>query len=306
MAIGSLHVEWLSAMVRRGALPMHASFLDLGPQDIWVPREYMAAVAQRHQPPDKAAALIERIYDGDTVRPTAQSAFYEIFGARSYCSVDAFDDRAKYKADLNEIVPQIGRFDVVTNFGTVEHVFNITTAFASIHRLLRVGGISLHAMPALAYLNHGFYNVNPCFFTDLSRANRYELVDLYYVDNFYVRMLRQDKAKDVPFDFGALPITSEDMRDTRIFQSFMAKAASRFAANVAETPADEIRGDPSVIFDMCLAAMRLTADSPRTLATPTQFHFSSAAGAETGHKVRKGIREWVKDVVAPLNLALRR
>jgi SAM-dependent methyltransferase len=294
VAIGSLHVEWLSAMARRGAWPRNASVLELGPQDIWVERGYMAAVARRHQPADKAAALIDRMYDGETARPDAQPPFYEIFGAASYCAVDAFDARAKYKADLNEPVPQIGRFDVITNFGTVEHVFNVITAFASIHRLLRVGGVSLHAMPVLAYLNHGFYNINPCFFTDLSRTNKYDLVDLFYVDNFYVRQRRQDREKDTPFDFSTLPITSEDMRDTRIVQSFMAKAVARFAANVAETPAAEINGDPSVIFDMCLAGMRLTGESPKTLATPTQFHFSGTTTPDVAPKHRSGIRRWMK------------
>jgi hypothetical protein len=40
----------------------------------------------------------------------------------------------------------VGCYNVVTNFGTLEHILN--KSFANIHDLLKVGGIQLHAIPS--------------------------------------------------------------------------------------------------------------------------------------------------------------
>jgi SAM-dependent methyltransferase len=286
LAIGSLHVEWLSRLAERGMLPPGAAILDLGPQDIQVSREYLSAVARRHQREDRAASLIGRIFDGAKVRADAQAPFYEIFGAQSYCSVDGFDPRATHAADLNLAVPDIGRFDVITNFGTVEHVFNIGEAFGSIHRLLRTGGVSLHAMPAFAFIDHGFYNVHPCFFFSLAAANYYELVDVQYVDNFFVRTRTQGMLPDSPFDFGSLPITGEDMRDLQVL---MGKAARLFARNIAKTPPKLTDRYDGHVFDICLAAMRRTPNSPSELVAPVQTVFTNPPAAQQAPQGRRGI-----------------
>jgi SAM-dependent methyltransferase len=76
---------------------------------------------------------------------------------------------------------------VVTNFGTAEHVFDIATAFRSMHRLVKPGGVILHCMPAFAFIDHGFYNIHPVFYIELAKANAYDIVDFSYVDNMFVR-----------------------------------------------------------------------------------------------------------------------
>ena len=187
MAIGPLHVEWLSALRAKAVIPDGAAVLDLGPQDVQVSREYLAAVALRHLAEASAREVIDRMFDGATPRPDCQPAFYQLFGAATYASLDAVDPRATYRMDLNDPVRALGPFEVVTNFGSLEHVFDIGQAFRWLHRVVRPGGISLHAMPCFAFVDHGFYNVHPCFFYEFARANAYEVADIHYVDNFYAR-----------------------------------------------------------------------------------------------------------------------
>ena len=41
------------------------------------------------------------------------------------------------------------------------------------HTLCKVGGVMLHVLPFVNYLNHGFFSFNPILFHDLAAANSY-------------------------------------------------------------------------------------------------------------------------------------
>ena len=126
MAIGSMHIEWLSTLALQSKIPPNAAVFDLGSQDLWTEREPLRRVARRHLSPDACETAIHEIF-GDEAKPgsDAQRAFYSIFGAQTYRSLDLTDPRADYAYDLSYPLPDIGKYDVVTNFGTTEHVFNI-------------------------------------------------------------------------------------------------------------------------------------------------------------------------------------
>jgi hypothetical protein len=201
VAIGSMHIEWLSTLALQSKIPPNAAVFDLGSQDLWTEREPLRRVARRHLSPEACETAIHEIF-GDEAKPgsDAQRAFYSIFGGHSYRSLDLSDPRADYAHDLSYPLPDIGKYDVVTNFGTTEHVFNIGQSFENIHNLLNVGGLQLHTLPAYGYIDHGFYNIHPCAYLDMAKANEYEIVDFNYIDNINTRMARP--IEDEPFDFG--------------------------------------------------------------------------------------------------------
>jgi hypothetical protein len=274
MAIGSMHIEWLSTLALRSQFPAGGSVIDLGPQDLWIKREPLTRVAQRHLQEPDCTKTLDAIFDGDATRPDSQNAFYSIFGGGSYHSLDLTDPRADFALDLNNpLPPGIGSYDVVTNFGTTEHVFNIGQGFANMHQLAKVGGILLHAIPSYSYIDHGFYNIHPSAFLDMAHANKYELVDVLYIDNINVRMARPIEAK--PFDFGTLPIKLGDMTDT---VPLMTKAALLFHDNLrsmetqkalaAMVPQDSLKTPIKmpdarlpifIVFDLMFVAFRRTS-----------------------------------------------
>jgi hypothetical protein len=283
-----MHVEWLSALARRSAIPRNAEVIELGPQDLWIDRASLQLVARRHLGPSDCERALSDIFDGETPRRDAQPAFYRIFGASSYQAIDLEDSRAQFRVDLNRPLPRsIGTFDVVTNFGTTEHVFDIAQTFRSIHQLLRVGGLQLHTLAAYAHIDHGFYNVHPTAYVDMAKANNYEVVDLSYVDNINFRMA--EPIGEEPFDFAGLPIQLADMKDTN---AFMTKAALLFCANVkmvSEAPPDP-RYPLHTIFDMLFVALRKTRHSPKSFVLPTQSIYASAAPKKT---LGGRLRDWV-------------
>jgi hypothetical protein len=109
-------------------------------------------------------------------------------------------------------------FDVVTNFGTCEHIPQIYTAFLNAHNLCRLGGLMVHAMPYVGHWpGHGFYTFTPEFFLKLAEAARYRVVgvevnhirgDPTTSQIVYAGLMRTENNAFIARDeFATLPIT---------------------------------------------------------------------------------------------------
>ena len=73
----------------------------------------------------------------------------------------------------------LGAYCLTVNCGTTEHLINQRNAFSVAHDLTRVGGLMIHAVPFLGFIDHGFFNYNPNFFSALARCNSYEVLGLW-------------------------------------------------------------------------------------------------------------------------------
>lgn len=73
-------------------------------------------------------------------------------------------------------------YDTVVNLGTLEHVFDIAQAFATIHKVTKPGGLMYHQSPFQGWHDHGFYSVHPTLFWDLAEANDYQVVMALYAE----------------------------------------------------------------------------------------------------------------------------
>ncbi len=85
-----------------------------------------------------------------------------------------------YSPDLGKPLPSYfhGQFDVVTNFGTIEHVDQSPEsqywAWRNMNDLCRPGGLMLHALPAYAnWPDHCRYYYTEIFVSDLAHAVGY-------------------------------------------------------------------------------------------------------------------------------------
>jgi len=98
-------------------------------------------------------------------------------------AIDQCGTERALKWDLNRMI--LGQseefccdhsFDIVINSGTLEHIFNTCQAFQTIHDCCKVGGLMIHAVPVIGWLDHGFYCIQPTLFRDLASANGYEIL----------------------------------------------------------------------------------------------------------------------------------
>jgi hypothetical protein len=101
----------------------------------------------------------------------------------NYAAIDIDGSPESIPLDLNfDDVPREakGKFHLVTNFGTTEHVANQLNAFKIIHELAAPRGIMIHHLPASGMVNHGLVNYNPKFFWMLARSNGYKWLHMDY------------------------------------------------------------------------------------------------------------------------------
>ena len=207
MAISPLVVAWLSNLTSREVL-RGGTVLEMGPSDLIL---YTPAAIEfylrRHVSADRVGAMMAKMFDSQGVFKREEiGTLYSVFGYTKYRSIDLADTRADWRCDLNYPVDIPERFDAIANFGTAEHVFNISEVFRSIHVLLRKGGVQLHVMPVFGDVNHGFYNIHPTVYFDLAKANDYVVEDIRYLDEINRRTYEHvDRFQD-DVNFDALPI----------------------------------------------------------------------------------------------------
>ncbi len=113
-----------------------------------------------------------------------------IFNNEKYLAIDLHGTKDSIKYNLNEEYKVDEQYDVVTNIGTTEHIFNQYSVFKSIHNLTKPDGLMFHQVPGQGYYDHGFYNYQPTFFFDLAAANDYSIIGFWMYDNNKVEVIK--------------------------------------------------------------------------------------------------------------------
>jgi hypothetical protein len=264
MGISNPMLAWLEGLYARGAFAGLCSVLEFGPQDLVLNKtilsDCLARIAGR-------PVSLEPYYNGDVPNPVAARALYRQLGVTEYFSIDLDDERAEFRLNLNEATTLPRRFDVITDFGTVEHIFNVANAISLIHNHLQVGGLALHVLPTRGDYNHGFYNFHSTWFRDLAAANHYEIVDMVCVPNFGEQHHRMDADASAGRPYQAEFIDVSQGDDQAEGDGRFARAAfARFSLRESE-PATDPR-----IYEYIFAALRKTIDAPFQI--PQQGYYS--------------------------------
>lgn len=168
-------------MTEEGRLAPGASICDIGTSQLSGPnafetaRAFLAYYDERR--PNGASSLpderLREISNGGLLGEVLIDAGFK------YVALDIFEAERTIVFDLNSHSPGpklIDQFDLVTNFGTTEHVFNQIEAFKTMHLLLKPGGISFHDLPFCGFIRHGLFRYDPLFFSSLIKSNDYQLV----------------------------------------------------------------------------------------------------------------------------------
>src|SRR5262249_21077442 len=110
---------------------------------------------------------------------TACGDYYDKAGVELYIAFDLSGRNGSIKIDLCKNHDFIPQFDIVTNYGTIEHVNDQYFAFKNMHDLCVTGGIMLHTFPVVGHWpNHGRYYYNLPFVYELARCAKYHVIDV--------------------------------------------------------------------------------------------------------------------------------
>jgi hypothetical protein len=169
-----------------------AAFLDVGSSNLYeADAAAIAAFVRRHASdvgPD-LDAFAERVARGSRYDPVTGGVNESFLGEvleRAGFRCEAIDIARGYRTrilDLNHAaLPQdmVSAFDAVINFGTIEHILNQTKSFCVIHEAAKPGAMIWHQLPAVGYLDHGYFVYTCRFFFALAGYDRYEVVDMWF------------------------------------------------------------------------------------------------------------------------------
>ncbi len=165
--------------------------LTLGVQDVYATYEQLqtmivkAGLPPRDLPPEErelttSYLLKHHILNSD---PLAHSrTLFRLMGLGPCESLDASNwESPTLVHDLNQPIPRAwhGRYGLILDGGTTEHLFDVRAAFSNLVRLLRVGGQVIHFSPVSGWINHGFFQPSPCLFYDFYLANGFQVREAY-------------------------------------------------------------------------------------------------------------------------------
>jgi len=100
-----------------------------------------------------------------------------------------------------------GRYALVANSGTSEHILNQYNVFKVIHDATAPGGLMYHGVPMAGEFSHGIISYNPKFFWSLAEANSYEIVRYWGWAAEKTLPLAEDLAAQIAFD---RPLVAQD------------------------------------------------------------------------------------------------
>jgi len=213
------HFPRRPAVVELGAQQLSNTFLRAGPAIAELGR-----VFGRRRPLELPQPRPSRFGDGqvELLDPEAPFArdFWTWLGFE-YASIDIDGSPGSIPLDLNyDDVPDrvLGKYHLVTNFGTTEHVANQLNAFKLVHDLTAIGGIMVHHLPAQGMASHGFVNYNPKFFWMLGRSNGYRILDF----DFFPSMTSYELPKDIhDYTSSFRPNLRDHLKDYKLTDAMM-------------------------------------------------------------------------------------
>jgi hypothetical protein len=194
LGINRIDLELLIELRRQQHIPLNRHVIEIGAQqlsnsflrsaDLVSEAETAFGAVRPYVLPAPGASTVsaEHVELLDSNAPFARD-FWVALGF-DYAAIDVDGSPGSIALDLNcDQVPSAlqGKYGLVTNLGTTEHVCNQMNAFRVIHDLAAPGAVMIHHLPAGGMLNHGLVNYNPKFFWHLARSNDYKWLHM----NFY-------------------------------------------------------------------------------------------------------------------------
>jgi len=158
-----------------------------------VPVEYLRDLCAKLPKPFSVCELGDQLYrDKLGAKKLPCEPLYHSWGAGRYVSIDG-NGKATILHDLNlpiEGVVPGPPFDLVTDFGTREHVFDQAQVWRTLHQLTKPGGYIAFETPHQGYLDHGMWNIQPNCIQALAKANGYNVDMMVFADLERGRLIR--------------------------------------------------------------------------------------------------------------------
>ncbi len=155
------------------------------------------------------------------------------FNVETVTSYDVSDyEGVDYVCDFNDKLEVNKTYDLVIDFGSLEHIFNIFQAVKNISQLCKVGGHIIHSNPSNEFCGHGFYQFSPEFYYTLySEENGFSETEIYLAEypeykkniNYWYKTKKPQNGKRFEFfsDYGVGNLVFVKKKEHKIFSKII-------------------------------------------------------------------------------------
>ena len=182
MGLGISAIQNILELHNLGYFNKSDSILDIGSQEIHI---YKNDLKELYSYAGFDPSIIEQYPDIDNYpkKPRCSAKyFYKTLGFKNYNCIDINDEFESINHDLNKPftdTSMYNKFDVVTDFGSCEHVFNIAECYKTVHNLTKPGGFIVIAQGTLK--GNGYFLFDKPFFDGMAAANNYKVIYNSYI-----------------------------------------------------------------------------------------------------------------------------
>ena len=191
MGIGNHNLDLILELKSRGLFNNFESVLDFGDQNYFNSPDKLKKIINKYQiklsEKDKELLDSPELKKGPKKYLSSSFLWKVLLGLDKFARLDMhflLKERLneehlsveKITHDLNNNYEKItsNKFDIVTDFGNNEHVFNVDKTFKAMHFFCKKNGlIWIHQN---IYKTNGFYNLTEDFFENLAAYNNYEII----------------------------------------------------------------------------------------------------------------------------------
>lgn len=149
----------------------------MGKQDLYMDIRNIPSIASQF-----GFQYDKKIYERiKTQQHTDSYDFFKMFGFSEVHAVDYSSyEGADIVFDLTSDLPKnlYHCFDYVVDGGTLEHTFDPAKSIKNMSNMVKNGGLIFHILPAVGWVNHGFYSFSPNMFLEFYHANGFQVRDL--------------------------------------------------------------------------------------------------------------------------------
>ena len=182
MGIGISSIQNLLELHNLGYLKDFNSVLEIGSQELHIQHEDLKEMVKMSGLDSDLLENIPNIKNWPFSPRTSSKYFYEMLGLKNYNSIDINGIYNAIPHDLNEPFndkSMFNKFDIVTDFGSCEHVFNVGECYKTLHNLLKPGGYMIVDQAMLK--GNGYFKFDESFFEGIATANNYKIIFNSYV-----------------------------------------------------------------------------------------------------------------------------
>ena len=177
MGLGIATIQNTLELHNLGYLKNCKSIIEMGSQELHIKKEDLKQLLKNSGFEADSVDLITNVSNWPNGPRSSSKSFYSLLGIEEYKSIDTNGDYDAIKHDLNEPFEdksKFKKFDIVTDHGTCDCVYNVGECYKTMHKLTKKNGYMI--IHQRAFKAFRYYLFDKSFFESIAAANNYKII----------------------------------------------------------------------------------------------------------------------------------